>query len=210
MAERDRSSSFTTNLLSTHEDLYSSATEHAFLTKAGDGTLPDSAVCKWLVQDKYYQLAYVNFIGALLAKLDLFPSVFPSHSEERQVGGENLSRTTFDLLVDSLTAIRQEIDFYDKTADKYKLELKYASPNNTTEEYINLFADASVKETPLLHGLLVLWTTEHVCHNFPFCGLVDHSALSDRTGGHLIGPHSAITVHGRMHLDKPKALRSHI
>ena len=171
MAPTDRSSSFTATLLSTHEDRYSSATQHAFLAKAGDGTLPDSAVCKWLVQDKYYQLAYVNFIGALLAKLDLFPIVFPSQSAERQAEGEeSLSRTTFDLLVDSLTAIRQEIDFYDKTADRYKLELKYAPPTNTTKDFIKLFADASVKEAPLLHGLLVLWATEHVCHIFPSDG----------------------------------------
>ncbi|KAL8823381.1 MAG: hypothetical protein Q9191_005909 [Dirinaria sp. TL-2023a] len=184
MAQTDRSSSLTTILLFTHEDQYSSATEHAFLAKAGDGTLPDPAVCKWLVQDKYYQLAYVNFIGALLAKLDLLPSVFPSHSAERQVGGENLSRTTFDLLVDSLTAIRQEIDFYDKTADKYKLELQYAPPSKTTEEYMNLFADASVKEVPLLHGLVVLWATEHCYHRaWTYASRQTESAAQSPFGG---------------------------
>ena len=164
MADKDRSSSLTDDLLSVHQDKYSSATEHAFLAKAGNGTLPDSAVCKWLVQDKYYQLGYVNFIGGLLAKLDLSSCVLPSHSVERQIDGETLSRTTFHLLIDSLTAIRQEIDFYDETAEKYKLKLEYAPPDTTTEEYVKLFADASAKEAPLVQGLLVLWATEHVSH----------------------------------------------
>ena len=167
MDRKKGAGSVTANLISTQEDRYSSATEHAFLARAGNGTIPNSAVCEWLVQDKYYQLAYVNFIGSLLAKLDLFPCVFPSQSAERQEEGENLTQTTLGLLIDSLTAIRQEIDFYAKTADKYELELKYAPPNDTTKEYMNLFSDASAKEAPLLHGLLVLWATEHVCAILP-------------------------------------------
>ncbi|MCJ1238626.1 hypothetical protein MMC14_006616 [Varicellaria rhodocarpa] len=139
MIEKNPSESFTSSLLSIHKDLHASATQHPFLVEAGKGSLPASALCKWLVQDKYYQLAYVNFIGSLLAKLDL------------------------SFMRDSFAA--EQISFYEKTADKYKLPLKEAPPNRTTEEYVQLFAAASAKEAPLLKGLLILWATEHCYHH---------------------------------------------
>ena len=163
MIEMKPSESFTSSLLSVHKDLHASATQHPFLVEAGKGSLSASALCEWLVQDKYYQVAYVNFIGSLLVKLDLSSCVFPLQ-QSTDLNGEDLSWTTFNLLVDSLTAIREEIGFYDKTAAKYKLPLKEAPPNRTTEEYVQLFAAASSKESPLLKGLLVLWATEHVSY----------------------------------------------
>lgn len=163
MTSTDSSASLISHLLSIHNDKYAAATQHPFLAKAGNGTIAEAAVCKWLVQDKYYQLAYVNFIGRLLAKLGLLSALFPSDSDKFDKERERLSRLTMDLLIDSLTNIRREIDFYDETAKKYHLDLEQASPNKTTREYINLFEDASAKDEPLLHGLLVLWATEHVC-----------------------------------------------
>ena len=159
----DPASSITAKLTSMYAREYPHATKHPFLAKAGNGTIPEPAVCKWLVQDKYYQLAYVNFIGGLLAKIDLFPWAFPLQSAERKIEGESLSRATLNLLIDSLMAIRQEIDFYDKTADEYKLELEYAPPDDVTKQYMELFAEVSAKEAPLVYGLVVLWATESVC-----------------------------------------------
>ena len=163
MAPMDHASSITATLTSMYKREYPDATKHPFLAKAGNGTIPEPAVCKWLVQDKYYQLAYANFIGGLVAKLDLFPWAFPSQSAEHKIKGESLSRATLNLLIDSLTAIRQEIDFYDKTADEYKLELEYAPPDDVTKQYMELFAEVSAKEVPLEYGLVVLWATESVC-----------------------------------------------
>ena len=160
MANPSQIDSLTSYLLSIHQDAHRSATQHPFLVKAGKGTLPAARLCEWLVQDKYYQLAYVNFIGSLLAKLDLSSCLIPSQSTKRD--GLDLSWTTLNLLVDSLTSIREEINFYDKIAHKYELRLVEAPPNRTTTEYIQLFAAASAKEAPMLHGLLVLWATEHV------------------------------------------------
>ena len=160
MANKNHVKSLTSHLLTVHQDAQSAATQHAFLVEAGKGTLPSSTLCEWLVQDKYYQLGYVNFIGSLLAKIDLSSCVIATQATSHD--GKNLSWTTFNLLVDSLNSIRDEISFYDKTADKYKLPLDEAPPNKTTNEYTELFADASAKETPILHGLLVLWATEHV------------------------------------------------
>lgn len=160
MAHDEYFGSLTDDLLSIDKDLYSSATQHDFLAQAGKATLPDSAVCKWLVQDKYYQLAYVNFIGGLLAKLDLSSCMPHSSSAEHGNGQDNLSWMTLNLLIDALTAIRQEINFYNKTADKYNLQLKPAPPTETTKEYIQLFAQA--KDASILEGLVVLWATEHV------------------------------------------------
>ena len=155
--------SLSSHLLSIHQEAHASATQHPFLVEAGKGTLSASTLCEWLVQDKYYQLAYVNFIGSLLAKLDLSSCVIPSQSTKDN--GKDLLWTTFNLLVDSLNSIREEISFYDKIVDKYKLHLEEVPPSLVTNEYAQLFANSSTKEAPILHGLLVLWATEHVCQD---------------------------------------------
>ena len=170
MASSNHLNSLTTYLLSTHRAAYTKATKHPFLTRSGVGTLADSAVCEWLVQDKYYQLGYVNFIGSLLSKLDLSALVLPSHShaeaedQESRDEAEQQSRlrTTTDILSDSLVAIRQEIDFYDQTAKKYELELEYAEMSVATEEYVELFRKFRTEGKGTLQGLVVLWATEHV------------------------------------------------
>jgi hypothetical protein len=58
---------------------------------------------------KYYQLAYVNFIGGLIAKLPLASCAFPRPDDD------NLPSTTLDLLMSALTNIRQEVEFYEMT-----------------------------------------------------------------------------------------------
>ena len=174
--------SLTAHLLSTTQEKSSSAASYAaatrspFLTKAGSGTLAADSVCEWLVQDKYYQLGYVNFIGGLLSKLDLFSSPFlvsPNNDDagnNNKKGEDNLLRTTMHILIDSLIAIRSEIDFYDRVVEQCGLELKYeGGMNGVTREYVELFREVSSvrmgkwdDERGILDGLLVLWATEHV------------------------------------------------
>ncbi len=156
MAPGKPPSSLTAQLYSTNDIALRDATRHPFLEQAGKGTLTAPTLCTWLIQDKYYQLAYVNFIGGLLAKLPLALFPFP-HTDE-----ENLAWTTLDVLMSALTNIREEITFYDKTVDKYNLPMEEAPPNETTIQYIKLFENASAKDAPLIHGLVVLWATEKV------------------------------------------------
>jgi thiaminase len=160
MAHEKQSSSLTAQLYSPVDSAVKAATQHHFLEQAGKGVLPASTLCAWLVQDKYYQLAYVNFIGCLLAKLPLESCAF-LHSDE-----ENLSLTTLDTLMRALSNIREEIKFYDKTVDKYELPIEVAPSNEITNQYIKLFEEVGAKDAPLIHGLVVLRATEKVC-TFP-------------------------------------------
>lgn len=160
MAHSKQPSSLTAQLYSADDSAMRDATQHPFLEHAGKGTLPASTLCTWLVQDKYYQLAYVNFIGGLLVKLPLASCAF-AHSDQ-----DNLTWKTLDVLISALTNIRQEIEFYDKTVDKYNLVIEEVPPNETTCQYIKLFEDASAKDAPIIHGLVVLWATEQVCMYF--------------------------------------------
>ena len=155
MASSKHQTSLTAHLLSTHGPAYASATRHPFLTNAGNGTLAGSTVCEWLVQDKYYQLGYVNFIGSLLSKLDLSNLVTPPSHQRRL-------RNTMDVLIDALSAIRQEIHFYDRTVEKYKLNLEYAEMIEVTREYVELFREIGKNDQSPLQGLVLLWATEHV------------------------------------------------
>jgi TENA/THI-4/PQQC family len=82
MGLENQSSSLTAQFYSHDDPALKDATQHPFLEQAGKDTLPAPTLCTWLVQDKYYQLAYVNFIGGLLAKVPLTSCAFPHSDEE--------------------------------------------------------------------------------------------------------------------------------
>ena len=187
MASKSHSTSLTAHLLSTQRAAYTSATRHPFLTKSGAGMLADSVVCKWLVQDKYYQFGYVSFIGSLLSKLDLShlaqSNAKIGNKEVQNDDGQSLLRATMDVLIDSLSAIRQEIDFYDQTAKKYDLALEPAEMSGVTREYVELFKEAGKEYKGLLHGLVILWATEHVGSAFSFYNDFNLPSSSSRVTG---------------------------
>jgi hypothetical protein len=72
----------------------------------------------------------------------------------------------------ALINIRQEIEFYDKTVEKYNLPMNETPPNDTTSQYIRLFEEAGARGAPIIHGLVVLWATEQVHSLFQTCPLV--------------------------------------
>ena len=150
------SSSLTDHLLSLYQSHLQSATTHPFLTQAGAGTLSQSTLCKWLVQDKYYQFAYVNFIGGLISKLNLASYAFPAKGEE------NLEWKTLNTLITAMEGIKSEIDFYNDTAEKYDLPLEQEGENEITRKYRQLFEESCAPGKPIIWGLTVLWATEFV------------------------------------------------
>ena len=155
------STSLTQHLLSQHPSRLRSATNHPFLSRAGAGTLSPSPLCKWLVQDKHYQFAYVQFIGRLISKIDLAPS--SGSSTQRTADDKNLDWKTLNTLLAALSAIKSEIEFYDETVSKYDLEIHMEGPDEVTRQYQRLFEESSAAGQPVLRGLVVLWATEHVC-----------------------------------------------
>jgi thiaminase len=76
----------TEHLQSCYTGVLEEASKHPFLAKAGQGTLTAYALCKWLVQDKYYQFGYLNFIGRMCSNLNLDSYAFPKKNEEFKAG----------------------------------------------------------------------------------------------------------------------------
>ena len=154
--------SLTSHLLTLHPTLLKAATQSPFLVRAGAGTLPASKLCKWLVQDKYYQFAYVNFIGRLISKINLAPYAFPLTPKDETSGPENLQWKTLNTLISALQNIKTEIEFYDDVVEKYGLELEREGEDDVTRRYRELFEESSAVGKPIVWGLVVLWGTEHV------------------------------------------------
>ena len=73
-----------------------------------------------------------------------------------------------DMLIDSLNAIRTEMDFYNQTAEKYELKFDEAGMSDVTREYVDFFREVGREDKSILQGLVLLWATEHVrCPPFP-------------------------------------------
>lgn len=151
------SQSLTSRLLATHPAELRTATSHSFLRAAGNGSLQDSELSSWLVQDKYYQYAYITFVSRLISKLDTESSAFSSEPAQ-----QSLQWKTFTTLLSALDAIKAEIEFYDEVAERYSLSLVAEPANETTIAYRDFFLDVSAPDRPLLDGLCVLWATEVV------------------------------------------------
>ena len=154
--------SFTQTLLNSDPTAHTSATRHPFLRAAGHGKLPASTLSLWLSQDRLYAQSYINFIGALLAKIRL-PT---AHIHTTNPAGE-LEWEIVELLLRALTNIRKELAFYDDTVSKYDLGLEHpAVPGTKFEagvaagEYQTLFRSFAGPERSLMDGMLVLWATE--------------------------------------------------
>jgi len=156
-----RSKSLTTSLLNASLKGFNLATQHPFLERAGKGTLPKATLSRWLSQDRLYAQAYVSFIGALIARVDLpYENLFDKST--------SLEWRIVNLLSSSLDNIRRELAFFDETADKYGLQLDARSdpdpafkPELVTEQYIEIFRSFGKDPSKnLLEGMVVLWATE--------------------------------------------------
>jgi thiaminase len=140
---------------------FQSATQHPFLRQAGLGQVSTQTLSRWLSQDRIYAQAYVNFIGALIARIHL------PHTHIRDKGA-SLRWRILKLLTDCLNNINRELDLFDETSRKYNLPLDQSQkpgvpfePASATKQYEGLFrAFGSDPSMSLLEGLVVLWATE--------------------------------------------------
>lgn len=173
----------TTHLQTLYPTLFHAATNPPFLSAEGAGTLPKPLLSVWLSQDRLYAHAYIQFIGALLAKISI-----PAHPN----AAETIESRTVSVLIDALVNIKREIAGFEDTARRFGLDLaappappsstnsdhdvdEYrdedgdedgdkkegrVSPTPVTRAYIDLFMSASSPSATLLEGLAVLWATE--------------------------------------------------
>ncbi|KAI1266859.1 heme oxygenase-like protein [Xylariaceae sp. FL1019] len=164
----DRQPPLTSRLLTSPEasDLYTRATQCAFLSLAGQGRLPKKTLSQWLSQDRLYAQAYVRFIGGLISRVRL-----PLTSDASMTS--TLSWRILTLLQGCLSGITRELQFFEETAKSHGLDLALSAtggelfgPNEITGKYIELFdsfgalASGNTGILGLLDGLVVLWATE--------------------------------------------------
>ncbi|KAI9045474.1 putative transcription regulator PAB1642 [Aspergillus affinis] len=164
MPRQPQSLSLTTHLPTLTPQSLHRATQHPFLQRAGQGTLPKPVLEQWLSQDRLYAQSYIRFIGLLLSKIR-----FPSNPQSQS---QSLESRLASILIDALINIRREIEFFESTAAAYGLGLNTPTPtadgngkedfgpNAITHAYIDLFLAAGSAGASLLEGMVVLWATE--------------------------------------------------
>lgn len=145
--------SLTSHLLHLDNTSLLEATNHPFLSAAANSSLPDEQIKAWLGQDRLYQMAYINFIGVLLSRINI-----PKAADREAY----LEWRAADLLIDCLTNIRSEIKMFEDTAqaEGWLEDICDVQPNVHTRAYQDLFAGATAQGRPLIVGLTVLWATE--------------------------------------------------
>ena len=150
--------SLTAHLTSLHLNStpYSSATEHPFLTAAGNGTLPDALLALWLSQDRIYAAhAYPQFIGHLISKIPFSSSHTLDSIEERK------NQQILELLVFSLENIVKEASFFRDVSKKWGLDLECWKERKATRDYTAEMARIANSGT-LEDGVVFLWAMEQV------------------------------------------------
>jgi thiaminase len=145
--------SLANHLLGRDPEAVKSATEQAFLSHAGCGTISANALTHWLAQDAHVSRAFVSFVGRLIGKIRL---------PDTAITMENTTFRTFDLLISTLNNVRREMSFFDTTASKWGLQIEPEIPKPSTKGFIDLLSSASSSSASLLEGLVLLWATEHV------------------------------------------------
>jgi hypothetical protein len=149
--------SLANHLLSRDPEAVKSATEQAFLSHVGCGTISANALTHWLAQDAHVSRAFVSFVGRLIGKIRL---------PDTAITMDNTTFRTFDLLISTLNNVRREMSFFDSTAIKWGLQIESEIPKPATKGFIDLLSSASSSSASLLEGLVLLWTTEHVSLKF--------------------------------------------
>ncbi|KAI8976586.1 heme oxygenase-like protein [Trametes punicea] len=136
---------------------YSAATEHAFLTAAGTGTLPLPLLSLYLSQDRIYAAhAYPRFLGQLLTHIP-FSSQHPPDSPEERFHGEIV-----DVLSGALQNVRREVAMFAEVEKRYDLP-RFAQwrERKATRDYTAEMARVGALGS-LEDGLVFLWAMERV------------------------------------------------
>ena len=135
---------------------YAAATQHAFLTAAGTGTLPFPLLSLYLSQDRIYAAhGYPRFIGQLLTRIP-YSSTHALDSPEEQLHSDVVK-----LLAFALQNVHREVGMFGEVERKYGLNFGQWRERKATRDYTAEMARVGAFGT-LEDGLVFLWAMERV------------------------------------------------
>ena len=135
---------------------YSAATQHPFLTAAGNGTLSHDLLSLYLSQDRIYAAhGYPRFIGLLLASIP-FSSRHGVESRDEQLNQRIVRIANY-----ALTNVIREVTFFVETAQDHGLDLDAWKERKQTRDYTaEMIRVASAGR--LEDAVVFLWAMERV------------------------------------------------
>lgn len=136
---------------------YAAATEHAFLTAVGTGTVPLKLLSLYLSQDRLYAAhGYPRFLGQLLTRIP-FSSTHRVHSSE-----EKLNTDIVKLVAYALQNISREVGMFGDVEREFCLNFAQWRERKATRDYTAEMARVGTFGT-VEDGLVFLWAMERVC-----------------------------------------------
>ena len=115
-------------LLDAHRPLWDRITTHPFVLATADGTLPDEAFARWLVEDHWFVVGFRRFLSRLVALAPDEPAR--------------------DLLAGGLAALQPELDLFRAEAAQRGLDLD-VEPSPTTLGYTSFLLAAPADGWPV-------------------------------------------------------------
>ena len=135
---------------------YAAATQHAFLTATGTGTLPLPLLSLYLSQDRIYAAhGYPRFIGRLIAAIPYSSGHATLSKEEKQ------NARTLQVLVFCLQNVVREVGFFDDLGNAHGFDVNGWKERKGTRDYLAEMTRVS-SEGVLFEGLVFLWAMEKV------------------------------------------------
>lgn len=122
--------------------LWEAGTEAAFLDAVGDGSLPEEAFHRWLVQDYLFVSGLSRFLALVVAKTD---------------------RPAQSLLIAGLAALDDELDWFERHAAERRLAFDEAEPHPICRRYLDFLLASAYREPvgvllAILYGVEVAYT----------------------------------------------------
>ncbi len=122
-------------------ELWRRGTEARFLDAVGDGSLPEEAFHRWLVQDYLFVVGFTRFLAVAAART-------PRPAQSAMIGG--------------LAALDDELGWFERHAEARGLELD-AEPHPTCRRYVDFLVAAAYTEPvevllAILYGVEVAYT----------------------------------------------------
>ncbi|AFY75583.1 MAG: TenA family transcriptional regulator [Hydrococcus sp. C42_A2020_068] len=123
-------------LLQNHPQVWQQATVHPFLEQCHLGTIQPQQFNTWLVQDYLFVVEFTRFVARVLA---------------------NAPQEHFDVILDGLSALKDELIWFEAKAAERKLNLK-TQKQATTTEYSQYMAQTN--EMPYPVQATAFWAIE--------------------------------------------------